>query len=174
MPVVDHLGRFVEDLNALVLRDPAFGFQYTAQRFPSVLPGPEEIGRQGAGAATNNLIDSQCDVLRQPENLEQKTSLVSLGGVARGDAISIHRGASQVIVGTFHATGLRDLFTSRTFARTSRAGLRSSAACSRFLADRSRGFSFAHGTRFGAQGAFRDRPGGAGKRLTYQPSMIRL
>ena len=48
LPVVDHLSGLVEDLNPLVVSDPALALQLGLQAFPGILTGPEEVGGEGA------------------------------------------------------------------------------------------------------------------------------
>ena len=57
LPVVDHLSGLVEDLNPLVVSDPALALQLGLQAFPGILTGPEEVGGEGAGATANDLIN---------------------------------------------------------------------------------------------------------------------
>lgn len=51
LPVVDHFGGLVENLDALVVGDPALAFEFTLEGFPGIFAGPEKVGGEGAGAA---------------------------------------------------------------------------------------------------------------------------
>ena len=70
----------VEDLNPLVVSDPALALQLGLQAFPGILTGPEEVGGEGAGATANDLINRKGNVVGKPEDLQQEAALIGLGG----------------------------------------------------------------------------------------------